>query len=79
VVRCLPRCMVLDVVKPVRRVIRIRRSGELLDDMNDVRIAQHDNHTSQRSIISQAHNMTVVSTEVNSTRSCIEDVQVRYY
>jgi hypothetical protein len=71
--------MVLDVVKLVRRVIRIRRSGDLPDDMNDIRIAQHDNHTSQRGMISQAHNMTVVSTEVHSTRSCIEDVQVRYY
>ena len=31
----LPRCMVLDVVILVRRVIRLRHGDELLDSVND--------------------------------------------
>ena len=49
----------------VRRVIRCRRGGELLNSMNDVRIAQLNNRTSQRGMIRQVRNMTVnCSTEV---------------
>ena len=47
----LPRRMVLDVVRLVRRVIRFHHVGELLDDRNDARTAQLDNRTSQRGMI----------------------------
>ena len=55
----LPQCMVLDVVRLVRRAIRFRRGGELPDGMNGVRTAQLDNRTSQRGMIRQVRNMTV--------------------
>ena len=55
----LSQCMVLDVVRLVRRAIRFCRGGELPDGINDVRTAQLDNYTSQRGMISQAHSMTV--------------------
>jgi hypothetical protein len=42
------RCMVLDVLKLVGRVIGIRRSGKLPDGTNDVKTEQLDYHTSQR-------------------------------
>ena len=48
----LPRCVVLDVVRLVSRVIRFRHGDDLLHDANDVRIAQLDNRTSQRRMIS---------------------------
>ena len=51
--------MVLDVVRLVRRVIRFRHIGELLDDTNDAKTAQLDNRTSQRGILSQVRNTTV--------------------
>jgi hypothetical protein len=49
----------VDVLKLVRRAIRCRRGGELLDEANDVRIAQLDNCISRRGMICQARNMTV--------------------
>ena len=51
--------MVLDVVRLVRRVIRFRHVGELLDDTNDAKTAQLDNRTSQRGMIRQVRSMTI--------------------
>ena len=55
----LPRCVVLDVVRLVRPVIKFCCGGELLDDMNDTRTAPLDNRASQRGMISQVRNMPV--------------------
>ena len=68
--------MVLDVVRLVRRVIRFRHVGELLDDTNDARTAQLDNRKSQRGTIRQVRSMTIHClyrgkqyTESSSTRT----------